>query len=286
MRVSRRGVLVGGAVAVGGVVAAAGLVEYDVLPGRSTAYDVLGLNGEAGVVPDTPGGPIRRGTLRGADWVIIEPPEPEPGLPVALALHGARSDAETWVSRLHLDRFLAASGQRFALAAIDGGPSSYWHPRADGSDTGALVLSGLLPLLASRGYDVSRPGFLGWSMGGYGAMLLATERVDAGLPVGPVLAVSPAVWDDLEDAPAGAFDDAADFEDYGMFDRRDLLDGLDVRVDCGRGDPLFHQVTDFTDGQPMELHIEPGAHEPAYWTRVLPDQLTWLGDRLSATGAP
>ncbi len=70
-----------------------------------------------------------------------------------------------------------------------------------------------------------------------------------------------------------------------MFGRRNLLEGIEVRIDCGRGDPFYGNATDFADGLDAELHIEAGAHNDAYWTRVLPEQLTWIGDRISTTGA-
>lgn len=49
---------------------------------------------------------------------------------------------------------------------------SYWHKRASGEDSGAMVLSELIPLLDTHNLDTSRVAFLGWSMGGYGALLL------------------------------------------------------------------------------------------------------------------
>ncbi len=281
MRVTRRSLLIGAAGAAGGVAGVAVAVENEVLPGRTRAYDVLGLNGEAGVVPDVAGGPVRHGSLQGSDWAIFEPPGAAPGLPVIVTLHGAGSNVGRLETNLALDKFLAASGQQFAMAAIDGG-RSYWHPRTDGSDTGALVLDAFLPLLTQLGYDVQRPGFLGWSMGGYGALLLATQRVEADLPVGPVVAVSAAL---SEHMTSSAFDDEADFAKYGLFARRDLLEGLPVRIDCGRGDPFFRANEAFVDDLDAEVHFEAGAHETAYWTRVLPAELTWLGETLSAADA-
>ncbi|MGD9961170.1 alpha/beta hydrolase [Nocardioides sp.] len=285
MGVTRRALLTGGLLGVGGVVGVGALVEYDVLPGRTSAYDTLGLNGEPGVIPDVQGGPVRTGTLRGAAWRLFEPPDPEPGLPVVVALHGAYGSSSSLQSTLGLDRFLAASGHRFVIAGIDGGPSSYWHPRDDGSDTGALVLDSFLPLLGQQGYDVARPAFLGWSMGGYGAMLLATRLVEQGAPVGPVAATSPAVWEHLDDAAPGAFDGPDDFAEAGMFQRRDLLAGVPLRIDCGRGDPFYRSVADFADDLDAEVHFEAGAHDADYWTRVLPAQLDWLAVGLSAAGA-
>lgn len=263
----------------GGVAAVAGsgaLIEYDVLPGRSRLYDALGLNGDAGTIPHVDPGDLTRGTLDGADWWVSRPPGSTGTLPVVLALHGARMTPDQLLDR-GLDRFLAASGQQFAIAAIHGGSNDYWHPREDGRDPRALVLDRFLPLLAAEGLEVSTPGLLGWSMGGYGAMLFATE-LDA---VGPVLAVSPALWPDYYGSSPGAFDDQADFEDWGLFDRREGLESRTVRIDCGRGDVFYRNVLEFADGLPSaDLNIEAGGHDWDYWTRELPGQLTWLGRRL------
>lgn len=282
-----------GAAGIGAVAGAAALVEYGVVPGRTQAYRVLGLDGSAGSIPDVTPGPVRRGVLDGASWVVCEPPvattaatmSPAP-LPVVLALHGASYEAEDLVTTFGLDRFLAASGQRLAVAAISGG-FSYWHPRADGTDTSALVLDRFVPLLAARGYDVDRPGLLGWSMGGYGVLFLATLLRQRSRPVGPVAATSPALWEHWDDVPPGVFDDEQDLDRHGMFARAGLLQGVDLRIDCGRGDPFYRSVESFADrledlGVDPDVHVEAGAHTVGYWTRVLPAQLSWLGRGLSA----
>ena len=280
---TRRGILLG---ATGGLLAAGGagsLVECDVLPGRALTYDVLGVNGEPGEVPDLRAGPVDRGTLAGAEWWVARPPgEGGARLPVVLALHPAGVHPTWLLEQLRPDRFLAASCQRFALAAIHGGPRSYWHPRDDGTDAGALVLERFLPMLADRGLDVRRPGFLGWSMGGFGALSLALRRRQAGQQVGPVVAASPAVWEEYDDGTPGSFDGPDDFAEHSLFPRRAELDRLDLRIDCGRGDPFYREVEELTDGlEHTEVHIEPGGHDAAYWSRVLPDQLAWLGARLN-----
>src|SRR5215469_14006275 len=58
------------------------------------------------------------------------------------------------------------------VVSVDGGANDYWHPRRSGSDAGAMVINELLPMLAGHGIDTSRVAFLGWSMGGYGAVRL------------------------------------------------------------------------------------------------------------------
>jgi hypothetical protein len=63
-----------------------------------------------------------------------------------------------------------ACGAPFVIAAADGG-RGYWHPH-DGDDAGAMVLDEFLPLFQEQGREwTSRVGWLGWSMGGYGALL-------------------------------------------------------------------------------------------------------------------
>ena len=282
MRLSRRAVLLGGlGVAVAG--AGGGLVEHDVLPGRSRVYAVLGLTGEPGEVPDVAPGRRREGTFRSSyvevepSWWVSYPPGVRPGaaLPVVVALHGAGYDARTWGDNLGLERFLAASGHRFALAAVDGGRSSFWHRRADGQDASAMVREEFLPLLDDLGLDVSSPGLLGWSMGGLGALVLGAR-----LESSPVLAVSPALWPELDQAMPTAFDGPEQFDEVMATVDRALP--LEVRVDCGTADPFYRDVRSVLDdsGADVEQHYSAGAHDPAYWTRVLPGQLDWLATRL------
>ena len=228
------------------------------------------------------------GTLRSGlvepdpGYRISYPPGVHPGesLPVVIALHGAGGTAGTWCDNLGLDRFLAASGHRMAVAAVDGGATSFWHERSNGEDAGRMLLEEFLPLLDEQGLDLSRLALLGWSMGGLGALIHGARLADQGVAP-PVLAVSPALWPDYEQAMPGAFDSRKQYDDAMALVRRAL--DLDTRVDCGTGDPFYRDVRQVLDEAEVERHWEPGAHDPAYWTRVLPGQLDWLAERLSAT---
>lgn len=286
MHLSRRSLLgAGGLLAVTGV--GGGLVEHDLLPGRTTAHDLLGLNGEPGEVPDVAPGPRDEGVL--LSGLVDHPPRfwisypPGAGrgdrLPVAVALHGAGSTAEGWCDRLGLDVFLAASGHQMAIAAVDGGTSSFWHERSDGEDAGRMLLDEFLPLLADRGLDLGSCGLIGWSMGGLGALMAGARLADAGTSA-PVLAVSPALWPEYDQAMPSAFDTEEQYGECMALVDRGLK--LDCRVDCGTGDPFYRDVRAVLDGHDVPQHYEPGAHDPAYWTRVLPGQLDWLAERLSA----
>ena len=51
-------------------------------------------------------------------------------------------------------------------------------------------------------------------------------------------------------------------------------------MDCGTGDPFFHNDQDVLDGLDVETHWSPGAHDTAYWTRVAGSELAWLADRI------
>ena len=67
-----------------------------------------------------------------------------------------------------------------------------------------MVLNELIPMLAEPGSGHSRVGFIGWSMGAYGAILL-------GARLGPqrtagICAVSPALYQSYTASTLGAFD--------------------------------------------------------------------------------
>jgi S-formylglutathione hydrolase FrmB len=259
-----------------------------VLPGRSWLYDHFGPDGVDGVVPRVPPGPTTSGSFvsearlgQRCGWTIAYPPGPRARLPVAVVLHGRGDDHASAFSPdyLELDRFLAAAVDRgatpFALASVDGG-ESYWHARDSGEDAGAMVLQEFLPLLADHGLDVSRVGFVGWSMGGYGALTLAAR-------LGPdrtlvASAMSPALWHEYDETSPGAFDDPADFAAATAFGRQDSLDGIAVRIDCGEGDPFYAATRDYVQGLlvPPAGGFQPGGHDVGYWRRMAPKHLRFL----------
>jgi S-formylglutathione hydrolase FrmB len=288
-RITRRSLVVGGAaVVVAG--AAAEAVNLRLLPGRSTMYRVLGLDGPAGTVPDVAPVPSSSGSFvssarrgRTVGWTIAAP-EADGPLPIAVALHGYGDDhADFFGSHLGYDRFLAAhvaaGGAPFAIAAVDGG-NRYWHRRADGDDPAAMVVDEFLPLLARRGFDTARLAFTGYSMGGYGALHLAGVLGSA--RVRAVSAISPALWTSAGDTARGAFDDAADFRANTVLGRQRSLDGIAVRVDCGTGDGFEPAVRTYVDGFSTAPAggFEPGGHTTAYWRRTAPQQLTFLARHL------
>jgi S-formylglutathione hydrolase FrmB len=284
---------------VAGLAAVAGaglLVEEDVLPGRSAAYEALGLTGEDGVVPDVPTGPREEGVLRSAyvaqppAWRISYPPGTRPGddLPVVVGLHGAGGTAASWSDNLGAEQFLAASGWQYAVAFVDGGTTSFWHERTSGDDPRTMVREEFLPLLAGRGLRTDDHGLIGWSMGGLGVLMLGADLADAGQDPA-VLAVSPALWPSYDQTMPEAFDTEVQYDGCVAAAARGL--DLGVRVDCGTGDPFYRDLRSVLDaaaddgGEPVETHWEAGAHTAGYWTRVLPDELDWLGERLSAARA-
>ncbi|WP_436493854.1 alpha/beta hydrolase [Actinokineospora sp. HUAS TT18] len=269
------------ATAATGVAAGVWAVEERVLPGRAALNRLLGLDGPDGVIPADAPGPTTSGhfdsaAMRGpVGWRISRPPGSTGPLPVALALHGRGGDHRSTFTDLGVDRFLAAHrGTPFAVATVDGG-SSYWHPRHD-TDPAAMITDELLPLLVTQGLDVTRLGLIGWSMGGYGALYLATRLRPA-----CAVAVSPAVWAEYGQVTDGAFDDEADFAQHTIFAHLDKLVGIPLRVDCGDDDPFFENTELLRSRLPNPAGgFQPGAHRGEYWRRMLPAQLTFLGEHL------
>lgn len=198
------------------------------------------------------------------------------GLRVAFALHGSGENAVSTFYRLHLDRCMAAVAPAFALVAVDGGADGYWHPRS-GADPLRMMVDEVLPFPGRRGARTDRFAAIGWSMGGYGALL--GEQVGAPR-MAAVVASSPAIFASYEDARGAnrrAFDDEADFR------RHDILAGLgklrDVPswVDCGTSDPFARMTRRLrADLKPQGGAMSRGCHDLAYWSARLPGQLAFL----------
>jgi S-formylglutathione hydrolase FrmB len=146
-------------------------------------------------------------------------------------------------------------------------PVSATAPSASKRVTRSL-LKEFVPLVRARVGPLPQ-ALIGWSMGGYGA-LLAAER--AGRHFQAVSVASPALWLTPGAAAPGAFDSPADFDANDVFAGVGSLRTMTVAVFCGTGDPFYpaarHLVSlmDF----PHLARFGPGVHGPGYWRRVVP----------------
>jgi enterochelin esterase-like enzyme len=158
---------------------------------------------------------------------------------------------------------------------VDGGRDSYWHRRSDGTDALAMLLEEFIPLVRDRVGPLPH-ALMGWSMGGYGA-LLAAERVPRQFRA--VAPASPALWLSPGATALGAFDSPADFYANDVFAGVGKLRAMKVAVFCGTGDPFYaatRQLSGLMDF-PHEARFGPGGHDDAYWRSVAPAQLRAIG---------
>jgi pimeloyl-ACP methyl ester carboxylesterase len=278
MRVTRREAIAATAAAgIGGAAAAARL------PVRTWYRKLTGACGPAGPVPPRlPGTRVVVGEL--ASRHVAGPVEYAVGLPpgqagaaAAVCLPGRGSDARSVMDRLHVVDFVAAARLRYAVAAVDGG-ESYWHRRASGEDRMRMLTEELLPLLEHR-FGLRPKALLGWSMGGYGA-LLAAERYPDRFRV--VAVSSPALWTSYAEQHAAvpdAFASAAEYARYDVFAGAGRLARTAVSVSCGTGDPFLAADRAFAARLPRRPAgtFVAGCHDDDFWRRMLPAQVRFLG---------
>lgn len=271
--VTRRAFLLGGAGVV--VLGGAGVVT-DVLPGGPALRRMLGLTGPDGEIPDVPAVPVTtervRSAARGRDVDLVVMGSTADRAPVCLALHGRGSGARSYLD-MGTPRFLTAvGGPRFVVVAVDCG-DNYFVP--DGGDDALRMLTDEVPeWLAARGLPAPQAA-LGISMGAFGALRYAREA-----DLRAVAVLGPAMFRSWEEARTR---DA--FRDERHWAANEPLrhpPSVPVGVWCGTEDPFVDAAREFVaKARPEVAEIGPGAHEGAYFLRVLPDALRFVGDRLS-----
>jgi S-formylglutathione hydrolase FrmB len=217
------------------------------------------------------------------NFAVARPPGHSAALRPVIALHGKGGDAAAVMAggvEPTLAGAVNAGLPPLAVVAVDGG-GGYWHRRASGEDSGAMVLDELLPLLAEQGLDTSRVGFLGWSMGGYGALLLGARLGPA--RTAAICAVSPALWLSSGASAPGAFDGPDDFAANTVFGLPALA-SIPIRVDCGYADPFYPATTQFVAQLPSPPAggFAPGGHDSSFWSTQLPAEIAWLAPLLTA----
>lgn len=144
-----------------------------------------------------------------------------------------------------------------------------------------MVLGELLPMLGEQGLDISRVGFLGWSMGGYGALLLGARLGPA--RTAAICAVSPALWMSSGSSAPGAFDGPDDFAANSVFGLPALA-SIPIRIDCGDADPFAAATRQFIAQlpNPPAGGFSPGGHNGGFWSAQLPGEIAWMAPLLSA----
>jgi pimeloyl-ACP methyl ester carboxylesterase len=260
--VRRRNFLVAGAVAATAATAGCRLLE----------------TGSAPVIPSAPPGDERvtrrfsaaRG--RTVDFYTAVPAGHGDGrgLPVCFVLHGGSKRPGDFAAT-GLGRFLTDAVRRgaapFVLAGATGDRLAWRPGRAD--DPQRMVHEELPAWCAERGFDTSRLAAWGWSMGGFGALLLAETFPGF---VRSVAAFSPAV------VPGDA-----------VFDGAARLAGTTIGLWCGRDDNLYDNVSALRKALPVPPaagSFGKGRHNFGYWSTVVPAAFDLIAATLTnAAGA-
>ena len=199
-----------------------------------------------------------------------------PATAALICLHGRGATHREPFDAFGLHHFVAAAGLPYAVASVDGG-ESFWHARADGTDAQALVLDELVPMVLERAPGAALV-VIGWSMGGYGALLLAEQHPGT---FRAVVASSPSIWRTAGESAAGAFDDAADFARNDVIANAGALVGPDTRIDCGDDDVFAGVCRDLVHAVPgASGGVRAGYHDDATWRSFLPDQLEFIRSRV------
>lgn len=277
---TRREVLIGGGALV--ALSAAGAMEIGARR-RTSLLHRLGLTSS----PDHSVPPsqtqVQSGTLTSThmvhpvSWSFSVPAGDLAG--VVYCLHGHDDDHRFAFDQIHLPDVAAAAGSKLAIAAVDGGADSYWHARDDGNDPLSMLLTEFIPMVEARIRAPAR-ALLGWSMGGYGALLAAETEPEH---FAAVAAASPALWTSPGATAPGAFDGAGDYHRHDVYAGIARLGTLEVRIDCGTGDPFYAAAKRFAaDLRPApEGSFGPGFHDAAYWRSVAPAQVDTITKALT-----
>ena len=286
MELSRRGFVVGGLAAAIAGIGGSG-VAATTGPGRRALHAAGLLLGDDHPAPEPPDPPpvVERRTLDSARmgrtivYYLARPPGVDGPVPVVYALHGRGNDERFAVQSIRFQDFLAAAGVPVALVAPDGGRSSYWHPRRSGEDPLGMLVTELVPAIDAELGTADRPrGLIGWSMGGYGALLAAERNPSL---FGAVALGSPALVRTFADTRPGAFDDVTDFRAHDVFTATDRLDGIPLTGAVGRDDPFvagFRHLQRFLPD--ADLTIRPGFHDAAFWRGLAPAHAAFFGRHL------
>jgi enterochelin esterase-like enzyme len=207
--------------------------------------------------------------------------------PLLVLLHG-RGGVPGDFLQLGLREGLISLGDRAPnVLLVDGGEHSYYHDRASGA-WARYLLEEVIPMARRKLGAQNQPMAVGGiSMGGFGALLLTIRHPGVFCATG---GHSAALWPSGARTPAGAFDNAVDFQ------RNDLMvlasahprpfGKTRVWLDVGDRDPFVSANRSFVHRlqrarQEVVFHRWAGGHTGSYWGEHMPEYLRFYADALA-----
>ncbi len=243
--------------------------------------------------PDQHGATVTRFTLesrllgRSLKEVVVVPKGGGAGRPLLVLLHGRSSSPGSYLTKYWFNALAKLGSRAPVLLLVNGGDHSYYHDRADGR-WGSYVIREAIPAALKRtGADRRRIAVGGISMGGFGALRFALRSPGRFCAVG---GHSPAMWQTGAETPAGAFDDAEDFERNDVIElsgsRTRPLGKMRVWIDVGDRDPFVSADSELArvlrrQGQMITFHVWPGSHAGSYWNAHVAAYLRFYADALA-----
>lgn len=196
---------------------------------------------------------------------VLDPRAAPDDAPLLVLLHGQGSSPDSMLLPELVEELERLGERAPVVLAPDGDESSYWHDR-EGGDWGRMVLEEAIPTAVHRfGADEGRVAIAGLSMGGFGALHLASHRPDRFCSVA---AHSPAIFPRLPSpgSPfAGAFDGGADFERHDLIERAPRIP-RGTWVDIGDDDPFAPAVRRMVRRMRAPRYREwDGGHDFTFW---------------------
>ena len=215
-------------------------------------------------------------------WTISRPASGRQPRAIVYCMHAKGGNHQMAFDSIGVPQAAASIGFDVAVAAVDGGPDSYWHKRSNGTDALAMFLHEFVPLVRDRVGELPQ-ALMGWSMGGYGALLAAERARRQFVAVSPA---SPALWLTPGATAPGDFDSPADFHANDVFTGIGNLTKMTVAVWCGTSDPFYLATRHLVSLMrfPHQAHFGPGSHDPGYWRKVAVPQLRAIASASGIAG--
>lgn len=197
----------------------------------------------------------------------------------------SKTGPESMLSNRFFQRLARLGARAPVVVFLNGGGHSYYHDRRDGP-WASMILSEAIPDAVHRFRTTKgKIAIGGESMGGYGALHIASLRPTEFCAVG---GHSAALWVIAGQTAPGAFDDAADYTRNDVYTaaRRGAFDHLRVWMDGGASDPFRAADAAFVSllrsrRAHVTYHVWPGGHTGSYWNSHMAAYLRFYASALA-----